>query len=143
FHGDGLRVVDGGGWAGPGAQYRPAIRALPFAVKRFPKAGSATGRGTRKDKPSPSELSSWAAPADNPIKLLTGACKNCFDSCSSLTARERTTAPTIVERIVMALPLDSSPSAPPTQLPSNSIATLSSSDKTEVAFHSHGPPGFH
>src|SRR5580765_2326058 len=34
IHGDGLRVVDGGGWAGPGAQYRPAIRALPFAVKR-------------------------------------------------------------------------------------------------------------
>src|SRR6266700_2307395 len=27
IHGDGLRVVDGGGWAGPGAQYRPAIRA--------------------------------------------------------------------------------------------------------------------
>src|SRR5689334_3520164 len=26
-HGDGLRVVDGGGWAGPGARYRPAIRA--------------------------------------------------------------------------------------------------------------------
>src|SRR5687768_5873516 len=26
IHGDGLRVVDGGGWAGPGAQYRPAIR---------------------------------------------------------------------------------------------------------------------
>src|SRR5947199_10250854 len=40
MHGDGLLVVDGGGWAGPGAQYRPAIRALPFAVKRFPKAGS-------------------------------------------------------------------------------------------------------
>src|SRR3954471_6540155 len=38
--GDGLLVVDGGGWAGPGAQYRPAIRALPFAVKRFPKAGA-------------------------------------------------------------------------------------------------------
>src|SRR6266702_3980083 len=27
IHGDGLRVVDGGEWAGPGAQYRPAIRA--------------------------------------------------------------------------------------------------------------------
>src|SRR5579864_7998363 len=27
MHGDGLRVVDGGGWAGSGAQYRPAIRA--------------------------------------------------------------------------------------------------------------------
>src|SRR6266705_4995712 len=27
IHGDGLRVVDGGGWAGPGAQYRPAIGA--------------------------------------------------------------------------------------------------------------------
>src|SRR5205814_2351535 len=27
IHGDGLRVVDGGGWVGPGAQYRPAIRA--------------------------------------------------------------------------------------------------------------------
>src|SRR5580765_5173763 len=27
IHGDGLRVVDAGGWAGPGAQYRPAIRA--------------------------------------------------------------------------------------------------------------------
>src|SRR6185436_5865842 len=27
IHGDGLRVVDGGGWAGPGAKYRPAIRA--------------------------------------------------------------------------------------------------------------------
>src|SRR6476619_2835617 len=27
IHGDRLRVVDGGGWAGPGAQYRPAIRA--------------------------------------------------------------------------------------------------------------------
>src|ERR1044071_9602820 len=40
IHGDGLRVVDGGGWAGPGPQYRPAIRALPFAVKRFSKAGS-------------------------------------------------------------------------------------------------------
>src|SRR5215218_585584 len=26
IHGDGLRVVDGGGWAGPGAQYRPALR---------------------------------------------------------------------------------------------------------------------
>src|SRR5438876_9203623 len=34
IHGDGLRVVNGGGWAGPDAQYRPAIRALPFAVKR-------------------------------------------------------------------------------------------------------------
>src|SRR5213083_3495420 len=27
IHGDALRVVDGGGWVGPGAQYRPAIRA--------------------------------------------------------------------------------------------------------------------
>src|SRR5437660_2174769 len=27
IHGDGLRVVDGGGWAGPGALYRPAKRA--------------------------------------------------------------------------------------------------------------------
>src|ERR1700756_3422906 len=27
IHGDKLRVVDGGGWAGPGAKYRPAIRA--------------------------------------------------------------------------------------------------------------------
>src|SRR5215216_760832 len=27
IHGDGLRVVDGGRWAGPGAQYRPAIHA--------------------------------------------------------------------------------------------------------------------
>src|SRR3954467_1412531 len=27
IHGDGLRVVDGRGWAGLGAQYRPAIRA--------------------------------------------------------------------------------------------------------------------
>src|SRR5204862_522876 len=27
IHGGKLRVVDGGGWAGPGAQYRPAIRA--------------------------------------------------------------------------------------------------------------------
>src|SRR5947209_9405124 len=27
IHGDGLRVVDGGGWDGPGVQYRPAIRA--------------------------------------------------------------------------------------------------------------------
>src|SRR5213076_732453 len=27
IHGDGLRVVNGGGWAGPGAQYRPTIRA--------------------------------------------------------------------------------------------------------------------
>src|SRR5436190_19801461 len=45
IHGDGLLVVDGGGWAGPGAQYRPAIRALPFAVKRFPKAGSRPAAG--------------------------------------------------------------------------------------------------
>src|SRR5438067_995754 len=114
-----------------------------FCCEEVSEGRFSTGRGTRQDKPSSSELSFWAAPADNPIKLLTGACKNCFDSCSSLTARERTTAPTIVERIVVALPLGSSPSAPPTQLPSNSIATLSSSDKTEVAFHSHGPPGFH
>src|SRR5439155_5182921 len=27
IHGYKLRVVDGGGWAGPGAKYRPAIRA--------------------------------------------------------------------------------------------------------------------
>src|SRR5947207_11342184 len=27
IHGDKLRVLDGGGWAGPGAKYRPAIRA--------------------------------------------------------------------------------------------------------------------
>src|SRR6266496_4224328 len=27
IHGDGLRVVDGGGWAGPGTRYRPAIGA--------------------------------------------------------------------------------------------------------------------
>src|SRR6059036_291726 len=27
IHGDKLRVVDGGGWAGPGAKYHPAIRA--------------------------------------------------------------------------------------------------------------------
>src|SRR3954468_22053676 len=26
IHGNKLRVVDGGGWAGPGAKYRPAIR---------------------------------------------------------------------------------------------------------------------
>jgi hypothetical protein len=39
-----------------------------------------TGRGTRLDKPSSSELSFWAAPADNLIKLLTDACKNCFDT---------------------------------------------------------------
>src|SRR5436305_15127688 len=60
----------------------------------------------------------WPAPADNPTTLLAAACNNCFDSCSSLTARERTTAPTIVERMAMALPLGSSPSASPTQRPS-------------------------
>src|SRR5207249_1964638 len=31
IHGDGLRVVDGGRWAGPGAQYRPARRAASRA----------------------------------------------------------------------------------------------------------------
>ena len=69
---------------------------------------------------------SWAAPADDPITLSAAACRNCFDSRSSLTARERTTAPTMVERIAMALPLGSSPSASPTQLPSSSRYFLDS-----------------
>jgi hypothetical protein len=72
----------------------------PLAVKRFPKS-VLDRRGTQLEKPSSSELSFWAAPADNPITLLAAACKNYFDSCSSLTARERTIAPTIVERIAI------------------------------------------
>src|SRR5438046_3821197 len=89
-HGDGLGVVDGGGWR------NHRHRSCPF----------------------------WAAPADNPITLLAAACKNCFDSCSSLRARERTIAPTIVERIAMALPPGSLPSASSTQRPSISRYSL-------------------
>src|SRR5438046_6812164 len=44
IHGDGLRVVDGGGWAGPGAQYRPAIR-----VRDGQRAGL---RHRRESRPS-------------------------------------------------------------------------------------------
>src|SRR5215203_5120962 len=66
IHGDKLRVVDGGGWAGPGAKYRPAIRARDGQrngndKKRFPKAGSRPGRGTQLEKPSSSELSFLAS----------------------------------------------------------------------------------
>jgi hypothetical protein len=54
-------------------------------------------------------------PADDPISTLSAAaCRNRFDSSSSLTARERSTAATIVERMAMALPPASSPLAPPT-----------------------------
>src|SRR5882724_10752531 len=35
IHGDGLLVVDGGTWAGPGAQYRPAIRARDGQLARL------------------------------------------------------------------------------------------------------------
>src|SRR5690242_12254686 len=51
----------------------------------------------------------WAAPADNRITLLAAACRKRFASRSSLTARETRTAPTIVERIAMALSVESSP----------------------------------
>src|SRR3954452_24167902 len=58
----------------------------------------------------------WTLPADTPISTpLAAACRSCFDSRSSLTARERTTAPTIVERMAMALLLGSSPSSSPSQ----------------------------
>src|SRR3990170_3043457 len=90
IHGDGLRVVNGGGWRN---HRHPSC---PF----------------------------WAAPADNPITLLAAACKNCFDNCSSLTARDRTIAPTIVERIAMALPPGSLPSASSTPEPSISRYSL-------------------
>src|SRR5579872_2580301 len=42
IHGDKLRVVDGGGWAGPGAKYRPAIRA-----RDGQRAGLRHGRESR------------------------------------------------------------------------------------------------
>src|SRR5436853_5163872 len=81
IHGDGLRVVDGGGWR------NHRHRSCPF----------------------------WAAPADNPITLLAPACRKRFASRLSLTARERTIAPTMVERITMALSRDSSSSLSPSQ----------------------------
>src|SRR4051794_8714686 len=90
IHGDGLRVVNGGGWR------NLRHRSCPF----------------------------WAAPADNPITLLAAVCRKRFASRSSLTARERRTAPTIVERITMVLPLGSSPSASPSKRPNISRYSL-------------------
>src|SRR5947207_12754186 len=84
IHGDGLRVVNGGGWR------NHRHRSCPF----------------------------WAAPADNPITLLAAACSKRFASRLSLTARDRTIAPTMVERTAMALSVESSPSGSPTQGPS-------------------------
>src|SRR5437763_8365516 len=54
IHGDGLRVVDGGGWAGPGAKYRPAIRA---------RDGQRAGlRHRRESRPSPpASTGSWCS----------------------------------------------------------------------------------
>src|SRR5436190_22717482 len=40
-----------------------------FCGEEVSEGRFSTGRGTRLDKPSSSELSFWAAPADNPIKL--------------------------------------------------------------------------
>src|SRR5436190_23047571 len=61
IHGDGLRVVDGGGWAG-------AWRAISSSDTRSSSCGEevsegrfSTGRGTRLDNPSASELSFWPA----------------------------------------------------------------------------------
>src|SRR5437660_12296392 len=62
----------------------------------------------------------WAAPADNPITLLAAACRKRFDRRLLLTARDRTIAPTMVERTAMALSVESSPSGPPIQEPSRS-----------------------
>ena len=44
-------------------------------------------------------------PGRQSVRLLTGACKNSFDCCSSLTARERTPVLFTVERRVTALSL--------------------------------------
>src|SRR5437899_10724265 len=46
IHGDGLRVVDGGEWAGPGAQYRPAI--LAEACRSAASTRSSMGPFVRK-----------------------------------------------------------------------------------------------
>src|ERR1051326_1554460 len=59
----------------------------------------------------------WAAPADNPITLLAAACRNCFASRLSLTARDSISAPTMVDKAAMARSVESSPLAPPTQPP--------------------------
>src|SRR6185437_310239 len=90
IHGEGVRVLDGGGWR------NHRHWSCPF----------------------------WAAPADHSITLLAAACRKRFASRLLLTARDRTIAPTIVERMAIALPLGSSPSASPSQRPSISRYSL-------------------
>src|ERR1700758_3374918 len=81
IHGDGLRIVNGGGWR------NHRHRSCPF----------------------------WAAPADNLIKLLARAGRKRFSSRLLLTARDRTIAPTMVERTAIAVSVESSSSDSPSQ----------------------------
>src|SRR5204863_2758854 len=63
IHGDGLRVVDGGGWAGPGVQYRPAIRA---------RDGQRAGlRHRRESRPADLESDIFSKKASKEIKCCS------------------------------------------------------------------------